>query len=303
MLSLLLFLRPSLHAGPVRISFLTDERALHDTLNLLEKAGCESDARADFGKAVLNYNAKGLKFDTSRFPPARFGVYSFASISRLLSVWPSRLSDCGRSFDLNCFDTVIIVASGEFRTGLRPDERFDEFLPAGVMTNGDLAYAHAQTAREAFNLSYPAWYQETTSNYFSPSLVKTRMVLTPAMYCFHMLPASTNPSNMEMQVIEALGDCWSKQKILFPSNFQVVLCHDVSLTRHFFVTTHAGVLFPEANGYVYLEKDGGRGPFVRLDLQDKTELLAYLAGTLTNPPGTYTFATFNDREIDLLMNP
>ena len=301
-LSLLLFPHWSLQALPVRISFLTNKEALQDTLGLFQKSGCAGDAVAAFGRAVEDYNAIGLKFDVSRFPRVESGFYSFPSVSALLSVLPAQLWNCPHPFGLNCFDTVIVVASGKFRTEMRPDDRFDEFLPAGVLTNGDLAYAHAQTAREAFDLSYEAWYQEATSNYVPHNLADTRIVLTAAMYCFHLLPASTGPQNVESQVMGTLRESWEKQKIIFPPGIQVVLLHQVSISpaRHFIATAHAGLLFPEHNGYTYLEKDGGRGPFVRLDFHDRVDLLAYLAGTSGKVSGDYIFVTFNDTEIELL---
>lgn len=300
-LSLLLFLHWSLQAGPVRISFLTDKRALQDTLGLLKKGGCGGDAIAAFEKSVEEYNSIGLKFDISRFPQTESGFYSFPSVSQLLSILPSRLWECSHPFDLNCFDTVIVLGSGKFRTDLGPDDHFDEFLPAGIRQNGRLEYAHAQTAREAFNLSNPAWYQEITSNYIPSSLADTRIVLMAAMYCFHRLPASTGPQDVENQVMKTLRESWKQQKITFPSGFQIVLWHAVDLPSHLFATLHAGLLFPVHNGYTYLEKDGGRGPFVRLDFQDRADLLTWLGKGFSKSDGKYFFATFNDSEIAVLQ--
>jgi hypothetical protein len=296
-LLLLLFLHWSLQAGPVRISFLTDKKALQDTQELLKKGGCGGDSIAAFGKSVEEYNSKGLKFDISHFPQAESGFYSFSSVSQLLSILPSRLWECPHPFDLNCFDTVIVLGSGKFRTDLGPDDHFDEFLPAGIRENGRLEYAHAQTAREAFNLSNPAWYQAITSNDIPSSLTDTRIVLTAAMYCFHTLPASTGPQDVENQVMKTLRESWKKQKVIFPSGFQVVLKHVVDLPSHLFATLHAGLLFPEPNGYTYLEKDGGQGPFVRLDFQDRADLLTWLGNGYNKSDGKYFFATFNGSEI------
>ena len=101
-------------------------------------------------------------------------------------------------------------------------------------------------------------------------------------------------------VIGELRNDWKSQRIYFPENFQVILCHQVLLTNHLFSTTHAGQLFPAKDGCVYLEKAGGRGPFVRIDFEAKDDLLTWLAGKFDKKSGDYIFATFNDRKIDLL---
>jgi hypothetical protein len=61
------------------------------------------------------------------------------------------------------------------------------------------------------------------------------------------------------------------------------------------ITDHAGVLFRYNGGYIYLEKAGGSGPFVRLDFKDKTDLTPWLAAAFLNPmpPEGHRFATFN----------
>ena len=300
-LSLILLLHGSLQAGTVRISFLKDDGALRETLDLLRKAGCRDDSVAAFRKMVDHYNSTALKVDVSKFPQAQNGYYPFQSSSQLLAVLPHRFWDIPQRFEINCFDMMIVLADGKLRSGLHPDDHSGVFLPAEVNQNGEeVCRAHVSTAREAFNISYPAWYRDASTNYIPSSMTDVRINLTAALYCFHFLPTPTNQDELSEQVINVLRASWKKQAILFPSEFQVVLCHQGILTNHAFVTTHAGLLFSVKNGYTYLEKTGGSGPFMRLDFDGRTDLLMWLAGKFGKASGDYIFATFNDSEIEML---
>jgi hypothetical protein len=300
MVTLVLFLPISLLSGSVCLSFLNDDAALRETLALLRQAGCKEDSVAAFQKVVERYNSTPLQFNLSKFPRAQHGYYIFKSSSQLLAVLPHRLWDIPHPFEFNCFDTVIILANGKFRTDLHPDDHPSEFLPALTVPNDGLFYGHAATAREAFDFSYPAWYRDASDRYIPSSMIDARINLTAAMYCFHARPLSTNQQEVSEQVINILRESWKHQAIAFPSNCQVVLCHGVTLTNHLFATAHAGLLFPVRNGYTYLEKAGGSGPFVRLDFDDRVDLLTYLGGKFEKTMADYIFATFNDSKIELL---
>jgi len=289
-----------LRADPLRISFLSDEGALQNTSEFLKSRGCKSYAVGAFQKAVKRYNSTCLKLDLSKFPPAQHGFYSFQSSSKLLAVIPHRLCDIPHAFEFNCFDTTILLANGQLRTGLHPDDHPGEFLAQGVATNGHVLYAHAATAREAFNLSNPTWYQDASDGYIPSSMADTRICLTAAFYCLHILSVSTTDRDISNQVMNVLQASWKNQAIEFPSRFQIVLCHQVNLTNHLFATTHAGLLFPVEKGYIYIEKAGGSGPFVRLDFGDRADLMAWLAWKFDKTMGDHFFVTFNDSKIEML---
>jgi hypothetical protein len=302
-LAVALFLDIPLWASPVRISFLRDSESLQDTLKFLKSNGCGTDAIGAFQKAVERYNMTDLKLDFGKFPPAQNGFYSFQSSTQLLAVIPHRLNEMPHPFEFNCFDTTILLSDGQFRTGLHPDDLTGGFLAKGITQDGQIVYSDAATAREVFNLSYPTWYQDASNGYIPSSMADTRICLTAALYGFHMLPASTNEKDVSNQVMSALRAAWKSQAITFPARFQIVLCHQVDLVRHSFATTHSGLLFPAANDYVYIEKAGGSGPFVRLDFSDKADLKAWLAWKfedLEMPQGSHVFVTFNDNKIESL---
>ncbi len=213
---------------------------------------------------------------------------------------PHRLWNIPHVFEFNFFDTVILLADGQLRTGLHPDDHPGEFL-AGVTTTNDYTfYTRATTAREAFDFSYPAWYRDASDGYIPLSMTDTRICLTAAFYYFHRLSPSTTDQDVGNQVMNVLHASWKNQDIKFPSRFQIVLCHQVGLANHSFVTSHAGILFPVGKGYIYIEKSGASGPFVRLDFGDRTDLMAWLTWNFDKTMGDRFFVTFNDSKIEML---
>ena len=91
----------------------------------------------------------------------------------------------------------------------------------------------------------------------------------------------------------------------FPQRFEVVLCHEAKLPQPFFLTDHAGLLYPRSGGgYTYIEKAGGLGPFVRLDLDSKEGLLIWLAAAfrgIGQPESPRRFVTFSANELRPLV--
>jgi hypothetical protein len=301
----ILCLHTPLRADPLHISFLNDQGALQNTLAVLKDSGCRSDAVDAFQRAVERYNSTGLRFDLSKFPPAQGGFYSFQSLSRLLALIPHRICDIPHAYEFNCFDTTILLADGQLRTGLHPDEYRGDFFSPMVDTNGELRfYPHVATAREDFNLSCPTWYQNISRDYIPSAMADSRICLTAALYAVHELSKGTTDHDSEHQVMNVLQTSWKSHAIVFPSRFQIVLCHGVNLTNHFFATTHAGVLLAVEKrferSYVYIEKNGGCGPFVRLDFGNKADLMAWLAWKFDNTQGCLIFVTFNDTKIEKL---
>jgi hypothetical protein len=103
--------------------------------------------------------------------------------------------------------------------------------------------------------------------------------------------------------MEALRASWARQSMSFPERFEVVQCHEVNFPQRWFVTAHAGLLFPRERGYTYIEKAGGSGPFVRLDFADRAMLLTWFGGMFRGAERlgyTHHFATFNDKKIEMV---
>ena len=302
----ILLFRLSLAGAPVRASFLTDSAALQDTTEVLRSAGCTRDGVGAFRRAVERYSSSAFVFDLKKFPKPRQGFYSFESASGLVTALPHQLCDTPHAYEFNCFDTVIALATGFLRASVRPDDIAGPFLAPYTPTNGSLTILPKATARDAYVLIYPAWYREVTETAIPRAMGDDRISLTAVLFRCYLLPQSTTEEKLRDRVMDALRSSWRQQDVKFPSRFEVVLCHEVSLPQGWFVTSHAGLLFPRKRGCTYIEKGGGSGPFVRIDFDDRADLLTWLNGVFEGGERlgfTHHFASFNDTKVALLKPP
>ena len=299
------FLFPAAGA-PVRISFLAEPAALQETVTVLQSGGCESESLDIFRRAVERYTSSPFDYDLSRFPKPRDGFYSFKSASVLVAALPQPLCETLHAYEFNCFDTVIALAGDSLRTRIRPDDLASPFWVPYTRTNGSFTILPRATAREAFELAYPEWYRTATSKSLPKSRDELRIALTAALFRCHLLPQSTTETGLKSAVMAALHTSWERDKMVFPGRCEMVLCHQVSLPQRWFVTVHAGLLISRKDGFTYVEKAGGSGPFVRLDFEERADLLVWLGGMFRGAERlgyTHHFATLNDKKVEVLDVP
>jgi hypothetical protein len=290
----------------IQISFLEVDSSLTSTINFLKRRGCNEHALACFAKSVRHYNSTPLAFDLSRFPRAANGAFTFGSSASLIAAMPYKLRDTPHLFELNCFDAVIALTTGQLRSRLKPDDMFGVSLAPALGTNGQVMLLPTPTAREAFAWSCPSWYQDVSRPFVLEEAINSRINLTVALYGFYLFPSSTQSTNLAAKVLETLRTNWNRQGIMFPEKCEVVLCHEVHSAKCTISTFHAGLLFNRKEGFTYLEKDSGCGPFVRLDFEAKSALLPWLAAKCErhelDGPNSF-FVTFNRDEILELSVP
>ena len=296
---------PRLNASPIEISFLDDDAALQNTANLLGAIGCDSNSINLFQTAVQWNYKYPLGLELKAFPPRKNGFYQFLSISDLIAALPQPLITAAHPAQMNCFDSVILLAGSLMQTKVRPDALCGPFLTPVTLTNNIVNMVVEATARDAYIASHPAWFAETTKAVWGESQENQHICLLPAFDSYFILPHATNPSNLADNLLQVLQAEWKRQGIVFPSNIEIVICYSAvwnqdgpAFLAPFANATHAGLLFRDHDRYVYLEKAGASGPYVRLDFADKRDLLPWLK-SLIEPTITerdHLFATFNRRE-------
>lgn len=296
-----LLFQSAVNAANVRLSFLRDKVALRETLDLLTNGGFTLRGAMAFGEAVHRYNLCASDLDFSRFPALQDGFYRFGSVRDVAAALPKRLCETEHNYDLNCFDALLLVAGDKLRSALAPDRITGPFMVENITTNGE-SFALAATSRDAFTLIYAAWYREQTADLFPESMRDLRICFTPALARCHVLPTSIRTDAVGTQVLAVLRTNWRREDIEFPKAFEIVLLHKVSLSRHLCNTIHAGLLLQRGKGYTYLEKAGGKGPFVRLDVEKRDDLLPWLAQIFTAEDrlNVDLLATFNDTGVEKL---
>jgi hypothetical protein len=283
-------------AAEVKISFLRDEGVLNDTVALLKKKGCLASSVHAFETAVRQFNAAGPSVDLTLFPEPRGGFYDFNQPDQLVRALKHCPCETAHEPTLNCFDTMILLTSGRLKAESKPDDLKLPYFFAMPMTNGDSILTVAATARDMFDQKYPSWYRAVTESTMANCAAADRMVMTAILFCDYMLPISTTQNTVEANVGATLQNQWRRHGLRFPKNCEVVLCYEVSVPRHYFSTAHCGVLFRHGNGFTYLEKAGMTGPFVRIDVREKKDLLPWLGAMFmwSKDDFTHSFTTFND---------
>jgi hypothetical protein len=289
----------------VRVSFLNETNALHSTVEFLKNHGCSRDGLLAFDRAVNYYNFLPLDVNQGKFAQADKGFYAFQSVSQLIEALPHRLCETPHPFQVNCYDTVIFLADGQLRSGLGPGDVFGCSLVPSTTTNWQVMPTPVATAADAYPFVCAPWYQEIIQGFIPPGSLRSRTNLVVALYGFYRLPNDTTQESVPQRIMETLRSNWKRQAITFPRNCEVVLCHKVRLDLPSMLTVHAGLLFTGASSLVYIEKDGGFGPFVRLDLKTKDDLLKWLSEEeYQSPPAVKdlrTFVTFNQDSIQELF--
>lgn len=290
-------------AGEVRISFLNGTNELRETIDLLVTNGCTPQGLEVFQRSLGHYYSLPFVFDYSRFPRAREGFYSFKGAKELVRALPQRPSQTPHTWTFNCFDTMIALASDQMRIGIQPDDNFGPFIVSAMTTNGEIVVPKA-TARDAFTamVEHTSFSVEELQAVFPESMRNARICLNAGLFCWHLLPSSACEENLQAMVMDALQASWRYQALRFPQRFEIVLCHKADVEAHTICTTHAGVLFCRGKSYTYIEKAGGQGPFVRLDVDDRSDLLPWLSAVFDEKEHRFAhlFATFNDSSIENL---
>ncbi len=156
------------------------------------------------------------------------------------------------------------------------------------------------TTKAAFSKAYADWYLKATKDTIPPKVDSARELFTTGLFRCYDLPSSTDEQSLEKNTLAVLQVGWKQMGLVFPTKTQIVHCHQINLPMHYFVTVHAGVLIPRQRGFAYVEKSGGRGPFVRVDFQERGDLALWLSAIFKGAEQqgyTHHFVTFNDNAI------
>lgn len=291
-------------AAPVRVSFLDTDAAREDTLQAFAQAGCDTNNLAALRRAIIQYNLAPLALDTSSFPPASDGFHEFASIGDFVAaLGTNQLSYLDHPFELNCFDTALLLAESGMELSANMQDRNGPFLAVQVTTNFTEWLNPVASLDDVYTLSYPAWYGSFMENRFGLSFTEKHRSLVAALYQYQPLPLGTAMNTIATETQTALRRHWTRCGIRFPAHIALVMIHRASTDYHLVVTDHMGVLLKRDHGYLYLEKTGGKGPFLRLDVEDPADIAAYLT-TGTWPDYPFNYLSINDESfLDIPLRP
>lgn len=281
-------------AAPVRVSFLDTDAAREDTLNAFAQAGCDTNHLAALRRAITHYYRTPLALDTSAFPPARDGFRDFASIADFIStLGTNQLSFLDHPFELNCFHAALLLAGPKMDVTAKLETRGNTYVAVQVTTNFNEWAMPVTSLADIYALAHPDHYETLLQTICGMEFSPRHRTLLATFYQFHPLPLSTSSNTIAAETQAALRHHWQRCGIQFPANLSLIMLHRARSDYPMVVTDHMGVLLKQKNGYLYFEKTGGKGPFLRLDVQDPADIAVYFR-TGTFPDYPFNYMSIND---------
>lgn len=291
-------------AAPVRVSFLDTRAAREDTLRAFARAGCAPENIAALRKAILHYYRTPLAFDTAAFPPAHGGFYDFASSQDFLAaLGTNQLSFLDHDFELNCYDTALLLAGPDMDVTADLQTRGAPWLAIQVTTNFNEWLEPVASLGDVAAIAQPPWYTASIREITHLEFPEKHRILDAVLYQYLTLPRDTSAETIAADTQAALRRHWQRCGVRFPHKVSIVLAHRARTDYHLVVTDHAAVLLKQENGWLYLEKTGGKGPFLRLDIQDLADIAAYFS-SITWPDYPFNYLSVNaDLFLDVPLRP
>ena len=283
------FVALAVAAAPVRVSFLDTRAAREDTLRAFARAGCAPENIAALRNAMLHYYRTPLALDTSAFPPARGGFFEFDAIGDFISaLGTNQLSFLDHGFELNCFHSALLLAAPDMDITADLQTRGEPYLAIQVSDNFNEWVLPVTSLGDVYAIAHPDNYESALGEICGLDISEKHKTLLAAFYQFHPLPLGTSSNTIAAETQAAFQRHLARCGLRFPSAVSLVLLHRARSDYHLAVTDHMGVLLKHKTGYLYLEKAGGKGPFLRLDVQDPADIAAYLStGTWPDYPFNY----------------
>lgn len=280
-------------AGPIRVSFLNTDAAREDTLRAFADAGCEPENLAALRKAIQHYYQTPLALDVTSFPPASEGVYEFAAIGDFISALGTNpLSFLNHPFELNCYNAALLLAEPEMRVTADLQTRGAPYFAIQVSGNYTEWVMPVASLGDVYAIAHPPASESFLEKICGLEFSEKHKTLLAVFYQFQALPLGTAEDRAAAETQEALRRHWTRCGIQFPDNIALVMFHRASIDFHLAVTDHMGVLLKRDDGYLYFEKTGGRGPFLRIEVADPGDVAAYFS-TITWPDYPYNFMSLN----------
>jgi len=291
-----LFVLPAL-AGTIDVSFLKDDRSRESTLKTLRQAGCPESEVDVLRRAIIHYYNTPFTYDTSAFPVRKEGFYTFASAADFVAALSTnRLSQTKHMFEYNCFDTALLAAGYEMHATAEFTATGSPYLAVAIRTNGIEWLVPVASLQDAYNTAYPEWYQRFRTSISGRDQPQKYKTIAASLYQYHTLPLGTDETRMRDALHQVLRNNWSRCGLRFPDNTSVVMLHRARTDYHIAVSDHLGVLVKTQGGYMYLEKAGGQGPFLRIDTSSIEDIATYYS-TMISPDYPLNYMTIDDDTI------
>lgn len=298
-----LFTMPSL-ASSIQVSFLDNDNTRESTLGVLQQAGCPASEVDVLRRAIIHYYNTPFNYDTSTFPIRRDGFYTFTSATDFVAALSTnRLSAVDHMFEYNCLDAALLAAGHKMEITAEFTATGSPYLTVNTKTNGAEWLVPVASLQDAYNTIYPEWYQSFRTSISGQDQPQKYKTIAASLYQYQTLPLGTDEEHMRDELHQILQKHWSRCGVHFPNNVSMIMLHRARTDCHLAVTDHFGVLVKTQDGYMYLEKTGGRGPFLRIDISDIEDIALYYS-TMISPDYPLNYMTIDyDTIIEVKKTP
>jgi hypothetical protein len=278
-----------LRASEIRVSLLNNAAVLTETTELLLQNGSSRESVEAFRKAVFFH--KTDLFDTSKFPKEKSGFYLFANVEELNKTIPDPFCEKTTTNDLAhntlvCLDVVVLLIKD---TGAKAPQLKDNFASKyfpkqenrgseekpDYVINPVSSYSFYGDGR---TLLYP-----TNGYTWITGLARTagEVDLAVSLKGERLLPGEFEDTD---PAIRKLFGVWNtlreKDGLRFSEKIKVVTCGYIPMSLKYWAIDHVSVCLENQGKLIYLEKNGPRGPFLRVDFNDEKELGEFVANKL-----------------------
>jgi hypothetical protein len=293
-----------------RLSFLDEKPVLDDACQLLRENGFPEDSVVTFKKLVEDHNRPGNRVDRTLFPPLRDGYYEFGSFADFTNRMSRGFSETPGDNSLTqntlmCFDVVCLLLKGAGCDAPRLQDHFASKGFVSVEQGGSLTPATYETLHSAIGILSPTNSYELLVGR-PRSEAETEMGLS--LRAKRRLPGDCANTDKGLRSIFASRIRGVKSDgFKFPRNCKVGLGLVVNTRLHYVWGDHAFICIQKKGRFICLEKNGPKGPYVRVEFKSEKDLAQYMSWDLlldaANPKardyGSSVLISLNDRLIGI----
>ena len=293
-----------------RLSFLAANPVLDDTCQLLEKNGFSQDSVAAFKRLVEEHNRPGNRVDLGKFPACENGYYYFDSFDDFTNRTVGGFSETPGSNSypqttLMCFDVACLLLRGAGHDAPLLENDFSAKGFVTVQPDGRVVPANSKSFLDAVGVLSPAINYELLVGR-PRTISETRMGLSLRTKR-HLPPDVTNSDGDLHTVFATHVEDIRKDGFAFPTNCLIGLGLVVNPNRHYIWGDHSFICIATGGRFICLEKNGTKGPYVRVEFSSEKDVGQYMSWDLlldVTTPNTANYASsvmisLNDRLIGI----
>ena len=230
-------------------------------------------------------------FDLSKFPRKTSGFYIFTNVDTLNQAIPDPFCSRVTTNDvfhnsLVCLDLVVLLIKD---AGAKAPRLREGFASKCFAWDDDLGTAQEPNYvikpvtsysfyRNGRTLLYP-----TNGYIWITGLARSGAEedLAVSLMGRRLFPGRFEDTD---EAVKSLFATWNelrrKDGLTFPQKIKVVSCGYIPMKYKYWAIDHMGIYMENKGRLVYLEKNGPRGPFMRVDFQSKEDLGKFVANKL-----------------------